>query len=281
MRSKKAGLHGGTGGNLGHQLTQCMTQSYIEEQQGRLLRKEQCQDAATRRKDAVEEIMRADNKECETQDQIREGWAEHFQRLVSPFENTRFDKEYKQIVDLHVEAIVVLCREESSSMDPVTEAEVASALKGLNNNKAADIIGLTSKLLKLAGIETIELIDPLLNYIIRSRSISAVLKEGILTPIYKKVDPSDPGNYRGITVTPVYLKILENILNACHIAIYQETQSLLQKWFTPGCSSLNDALILTECLPEAGNNKSDVFVTTLNTQKAFDVVDQNLLLRRL
>ena len=114
-------------------------------------------------------------------------------------------------------------------MDPVTEAEVASALKGLNNNKAADIMGLTSELLKLAGIETIELIDPLLNYIIRSRSISSVLKEGIPTPIYKKVDPSDPGNYRGITVTPVYLKILENILNACHIAIYQETQSMLQK----------------------------------------------------
>ena len=151
----------------------------------------------------------------------------------------------------------------------------------MNNNKAADILGLTSELLKLAGIETIEFLTPLLNYIIRSRSISAVLKEGILTPIYKKVDPSDPRNYRGITVTPVYLKILENILNARHNAIYQETQSMLQKWFTPGCSSLNAALILTECLPKAGNNKTDVFVMTLNTQKAFDVVDQNSLLRRL
>ena len=76
------------------------------------LRKEQRQEAATRRRDAVEEIMRAkndqktfykliqnqrkssnpqlqtlvvNNKECETQEQIREGWADHFQRLASPW----------------------------------------------------------------------------------------------------------------------------------------------------------------------------------------------------
>ena len=34
----------------------------------------------------------------------------------------------------------------------------------------------------------------------------------------------------------VYLKILEHILNARYNAIYQETQSRLQKGFTPpGC----------------------------------------------
>ena len=183
------------------------------------LRKEQRQEAATRRRVAVEEIMRAKNdqktfykliqnqrkssnpqlqtlvvkdKECETQEQIREGWADHFQRLAPPLENTRFDKEYKQMVDLDVEAIEILCREGSSPMDPVTEAEVASALKRMNINKAADILGLTSEHLKLAGIETIEFLTPLLNYIIRSGSISAVLKEGILTPIYKKGDPTIP-----------------------------------------------------------------------------------------
>ena len=74
------------------------------------LRKEQCQEAAKRRRYAVEEIMRANNdqktfykliqnqrkssnpqlqtlvvnnKECETQEQIREGWADYFQRLAS------------------------------------------------------------------------------------------------------------------------------------------------------------------------------------------------------
>ena len=101
------------------------------------------------------QTLLVNNKECETQDQIREGWADHFQRLASPLENTRFEKEYKQMMDLDMEAIEILCREESSPMDPVTEAEVDSALKRKNNNKVADIIGLTSEHQKLAGIETI------------------------------------------------------------------------------------------------------------------------------
>ena len=95
--------------------------------------------------------------------------------------------------------------------------------------------------------------------------MSAVLKEGILTPIFKKGDTSDPGNNRGITVTPVLLKILEHILNARHNAIFMSTLSRLQSGFTEGCSSLNAAVILTECVLEATHNKQDLWVTTLDT----------------
>ena len=61
--------------------------------------------------------------------------------------------------------------------------------------------------------------------------MSAFLQEGTLTPIYKKGDTSDPGNYRGITVTPVLLKILEHILNTRHNDIFSCTQSRLQRGF--------------------------------------------------
>ena len=117
-------------------------------------------------------------------------------------------------------------------MDPVSEAKVASALKQTNNNKAAGIMGLASKHQQLADIETIEVLTPLLNYNIRSRSISDVLKEGILTPIYKKGDPSDLGHYRGITVMLVYLKILEH-LNTHHKAINKDSVKITKK-LTPG-----------------------------------------------
>ena len=179
------------------------------------------------------------------------------------------------MVDLDVEAIEILCRDESSPMDRGSLSTEA------NEQQQSHGLGLTSEHLKFVGIETIEFLSLLLNYIIRSRSISAVLKEGILTPFYKKGDLNYPENYRGITVTPVHLKILKRILNAGYNAIYQENQSRLQKGFTPGCSSLNAALILTECLLKDGNNKTDVYVMTLDTQKAFDVVDQNSLLGRL
>ena len=44
---------------------------------------------------------------------------------------------------------------------------------------------------------------------------------------------------------------------------------------------MNAALILTACINELRNNKEELLFTTLDTQKAFDVVDHNSLLRRL
>ena len=120
-----------------------------------------------------------------------------------------------------------------------------------------------------------------MNYIISSQNISSVLKEGLLTPIYKKGDRSNPANYRSITVTPVILKILEHILSERHNKVLHKTQSNLQKGFNAGSSSMVAALILSECIYEAKNMKSTLFITTLDGQKAFDVVDHKMLLRKL
>ena len=189
-----------------------------------------------------------------------------------PLSNPRFDEKDKQMVDADVEVIEQICKEDNTRMDPITENEVKAALKRLNNNNAVDVMGLTAEHFKLAGQELSVFLTCFLNYVIDMGTVSVVLKEGILTPIFKKGDPSNPGNYRGISVTPVMLKILEHILNARHSHILMNTQSKLQKGFTPGCSSLNAAFILSE---------QDLFLTTLHAQKAFDVVDQNSLLRKL
>ena len=82
----------------------------------------------------------------------------------------------------------------------VFKTEVISALKKLNNNKAVDIMGLTSEHFKLTSHELSEFLTCFLNYLICSRSVSIILKDGILSPVFKKGNPSNPGNYRGITV---------------------------------------------------------------------------------
>ena len=57
------------------------------------------------------------------------------------------------MVDQGIEIIELLCQEENSIMEPVTVAvaEVTSALKHLNNNKAVGVMCLTNELFKLAG----------------------------------------------------------------------------------------------------------------------------------
>ena len=142
-------------------------------------------------------------------------------------------------------------------------------------------MGLTSEHLKLGGQSVENFLTDLLNYLLKTKKVSSILKEGIITPIYKKSESSNPGNYRGITVTPVILKVLEHVLNHRHNKILEPTQSRLQRGFTTGCSSMNAAVIVTECIQESKNTKQNLLFTTLDAQKAFDVVDQNSLLRRL
>ena len=55
------------------------------------------------------------------------------------------------------------------------------------------------------------------------------------------------------------------------------SQSRLQKGFTPGRSSIDAALILSECIAEAKNERKPLIVATLDAQKAFDVLDHKLL----
>ena len=159
--------------------------------------------------------------------------------------------------------------------------EVRRAIGKLKNNKAADVMGLTSEHLKLGGQSVENFLTDFLNYLLKTKKVSSILKEGIITPIYKKGESSNPGNYRGITVTPVILKVLEHVLNYRHNKILEPTQSRLQRGFTTGCSSMNAAVIVTECIQEPKNTKQNLLFTTLDAQKAFDVVDQNSLLRRL
>ena len=92
-----------------------------------------------------------------------------------------------------------MCESESWEISPIHLEEVQRALGKLQNNKAADVMGLTSEHLKLGG-QTVEIfLLELLNYLIKAKKVSSILKEGIITPIYKKDNSSNPGHYRGIT----------------------------------------------------------------------------------
>ena len=69
----------------------------------------------------------------------------------------------------------------------------------------------------------------MINYIFECKQVPSVLKEGLVTPILKKGDRSDPANHRGITVTTVLFKVIEHVPNIRHNAILDASQSRLQK----------------------------------------------------
>ena len=97
-------------------------------------------------------------------------------------------------MDSDIENITSICETERQPVKIITEKEVCNALRKLKNNKAMDSLGLTSEHFKLGGRDLISFLTDFLNHIIDSKHISVILKEGILTPLYKKGDVNDSGN---------------------------------------------------------------------------------------
>ena len=222
-----------------------------------------------------------DDKELTTKETITEGWADYFQSLAIPANDCNYDNEYLVQTESFYDEICNHLQRNMSKPDPVSTVEINSAIKKLNNNKAVDIFGLTAEHLKYGGPQLQLVLKDLLNSVLLQGKIPAVLKKGIITPVFKKGDPSIPGNYRGITVTPVLLKLLEHVLNNRHKKILRPSQSLLQTGFTEGTSCINSALIISECQLESKATKTPLFFITLDTRKAFDVVNHQILLRNL
>ena len=101
---------------------------------------------------------------------------------------------------------------------PFTTEEVDNALRRLKSGKAAGHDMLQPEHLKYGG-EAIRIwVQQISDAIVELESVPDALKMGIVTPIYKGngKDPLDTNSYRGITLTPVFAKVLELLTSPRH-----------------------------------------------------------------
>ena len=161
-------------------------------------------------------------------------------------------------------------------IDPVSPAEVEHTIQNLNKNKAANQDGITAEHQKYGGKEIVRIVNDNFNNL----DAPANLKEGILTPVEKKgKDKKLPGNYRSIVVTNSIMKIVESILKDRVDKVFNRLQNPLQRGFTESSSSINAAFIISEAIFNA--KKEQLFMASLDAQKAFDTVDHNVLFNKL
>lgn len=214
-------------------------------------------------------------------EEIKDGWASHFKLLATSQDNRNYDQKHLEQAQTDIQWLEALATENEEAITPTDPEEVRKAVFKLNNRKAPDHMGLTSEHLKHGGLPLFRQLSHFFNVILAQKQIPTSLRHGTITPVHKKGDIKLPDNYRGITVTPILLKTIEHVINERHKKILHPTQSILQTGFTKGTSSTKSALLVSECLQEAKDENKHILFTTLDTRKAFDVVNHNLLLRNL
>ena len=175
-----------------------------------------------------------------------------------------------------------LCNNISEPISPISHEEILTAIRQLKKNKAPDAYGITAEHLQLAEDILVPLLTTLANRTIESGTLPHHLKEGVLTPVLKKgKDQKIPANYRGITVTTTFSKILEHSLQTRLNNVLDATQSKLQRGFTAKTSPLNAAFLVSEAIAENLDQNNPVALVTLDAEKAFDRVWHERLFLKL
>ena len=165
-----------------------------------------------------------------------------------------------------------------------TKEDVIFAAKKIDSNSSCGITQIPVKVIK----HCIDVIAPtfakLLNFFVKKNDIPSELKCAIVTPLFKnKGDANSPDNYRGISVLSSFTKIFERLLSN-EILDHFNSNNLLcseQHGFRSN-HSCETALhtILDKWRLKLDQNEY-VLSLFIDFKKAFDLVDQNILLRKL
>ncbi|KAL4431289.1 hypothetical protein ABPG75_006545, partial [Micractinium tetrahymenae] len=102
---------------------------------------------------------------------------------------------------------------------------------------------------------------------------------GAITPILKKGDPTDPNNYRGITVGHVLGKLYALVVNA-RLTAWLEARGLRakgQSGFRQGRRTVDNCFILRALAERYRSGGVKLFACAVDFEKAFDSVNHGLL----
>lgn len=219
-------------------------------------------------------------KDLYTGENVIHGFRQHFECLAKESDNELFDPAFHSQVKFEVDCIQELV--DMKPVDPVTMVELDEAIKNINKGKSADINKLTIEHVMNAGPHFRVKLLKFVNSIFASGEIPSSLKIGLLSPIYKnKGSASEASNYRGITILPVFEKIVEFILKQRIIGSIEKSQSVYQRGFTKKTSPLHASLIVEEVTRECRDKGEHCDLVFLDAKAAFDVVNHEHLLRRL
>ena len=227
--------------------------------------------------------------------EIREVWRSHFGRLASDVTGHSQDKDYWERTLPGILAPTI-----TSLNCDLSRSELVMTLRRMKRNKAPGPDGIPVDFIRLFltnqvtqngeadfDIDTGNIaLNKLLNLLVEMWTHGCVpesMNKAALVYILKKGDPTDCGNYRGISLMDSTVKILISVLTA-RLSLTLENQNLISKaqaGFRRKEECAAQGLALYEIIKRRFNVEEPTYALFLDFQKAYDTVPHEALFRKM
>ena len=168
-------------------------------------------------------------------------------------------------------------------LQPMTTIDVIKNLSLLKKSGTRDLDGLDGRILKLSSLVIANSLTYLYNLCIDKNCFPFKFKRAKVIPVHKSGDSSSPSNYRPISILSVLSKPIEKHIQKSLYSYFNdnglinESQSGFRKNY-----SCHTALIqLTDNILHSINENKFIGLLFVDFEKAFDVINHSLLLRKL
>src|ERR1700733_2360735 len=212
-------------------------------------------------KQAVNMIKDKNGKILTDEEAIKDRWKLYFDELLN-MENTRDTLE-----------------EEDTTEGPeheITRTEIEQALGQMRNNKAPGPSGITAEMFKAMDKESVEWLFVILNDFMRSERLPDDLKISEIVTIFKqKGDAMECGNYRGIKLLEIGLKVYERVIE--RRIRQQVTIQDNQFGFMKGRGTTDAIFILRQSQEKVLEGNERRYWTFVDLEKAFDRVPREVI----
>lgn len=161
----------------------------------------------------------------------------------------------------------------------ITVDEVKCAISKLKGGKSVGCDEISTEMIKNMPESVLVLFTNLFNVMYSRSHYPNSWKQTIILPILKKGDPSNPDNYRGISITSVLSKVFMSILTDRLNSWAEDNQIIVeeQAGFRKGYSTVDNIFVLHSIIQHYLQRKRKVYVAFVDFKKAFDTVSKEAL----
>lgn len=169
------------------------------------------------------------------------------------------------------------------TLTPVTLDQLKNVIFAIPNKNHCIDGDVPLKILKISFCIVGRYLLRIINTSIVTENVPESWKRAEVLPLYKRNDPSDPTNFRPITIVSSICKIIEKIVHI-QLTTYMKDQFLFsndQHGFLSNHSTSTALLTMTDEIIKGMDRSEISLLALLDLSRCFDVVDHSTILKKL